>query len=65
MSVLKIENRGDVVKNTESNAILASDINAFQHHLNKRKKQQSLEGRVAELEVKIQHLEDLLRSVLS
>lgn len=65
MSVLKIENRGDVVKNVESNAILASDINAFQHHLNKRKKQQSLECRVSELEIKVQRLEELLRNILS
>lgn len=65
MTILHIENRDDVVKNKESNAILANDINAFQHHLNKRKKQQTLENRVDELEKKVHQLEAYLKIALS
>lgn len=65
MTILHIENRDDVVKNKESNAILANDINAFQHHLNKRKKQQMLENRVAELEKKVAQLEEYLKMTIS
>ena len=65
MTILHIENRDDVVKNKESNAILANDINAFQHHLNKRKKQQMLEDRVAELEKKVAQLEEYLKMTIS
>lgn len=65
MTILHIENRDDVVKNKESNAILANDINAFQHHLNKRKKQQTLENRVTELEKKVAQLEEYLKMTIS
>ncbi len=65
MTILYIENRDDVVKVKESNAILANDISAFQHHINKRKKQQTLENRVAELEKKVAQLEEYLKMTIS
>ena len=65
MTSLYIENRDDVVKGKDSNAILANDISAFQHHINKRNKQQTLENRVAELEKKVAQLEEYLKMTIS
>ena len=65
MTILYIENRDDVVKNTEANAILANDLNAFQHHLKKREKQKTIESRLVELEKKVAQLEEYLKMTLS
>lgn len=60
MTTLHIENRDDIVKHKESAAILAADLNAFKQHLNRRKKQSSLEKTVMSLEQRVSELEIII-----
>mgnify|MGYP007090102891 CR=1 FL=1 len=65
MTLLKIEDAPDYVKDTNSGAILNTNVRALEAYRTKREKQKSLENRVASLENNINELKSLLLAVLS
>ena len=65
MTFLKIEDAPDYVKDTNSGAILNTNVRALEAYRTKREKQKSLENRVASLENNINELKSLLLAVLS
>ncbi len=65
MSLLKIEDAPDYVKDTVSGAVLNTNVRALEAYRTKRDKQKSLENRVASLENNINELKSLIIAVLS
>jgi hypothetical protein len=65
MTYLKIEDAPDYVKDTNSGAVLNTNVRALEAYRKKRDKQASLERKVASLENNINELKSLIIAVLS
>ena len=65
MTITKIENRDDLVKSTESAAVLAADFSAYQNHLNKRKHSKDQAARISDLEKRVLHLENMIKMLVN
>ena len=65
MSYLKIEDAPDYVKDTNSGAVLNTNVRALEAYRKKRDKQAALERKVASLENNINEIKSLLMAVLS
>ena len=63
MTISKIHDRDDVVKNEESAAVLAADFDAYQNHLAKRKASRDQVRRIADLELRVAILEQLINKI--
>ena len=55
--IIAIENRCDVVKDKKSNAVLSSDITAFERHMANRRRQQELESKIQVLETQVKQFD--------
>ena len=65
MRLAKVQDRIDVIRNLDSAAVLAADINAYKTHLKKRKQFVDTEARLKDLENAVNIQNKLLEMLIS